>query len=139
MPAAVVFLEAPGRSQELLTLKWLLRSSDYEIASTWHDASPAASLGPQAHWGRLRMEEMRPFDTLVVLRRDDEEIPAQLGLTVGFAAARRLEVIWIGVPLEPLSQFRNVHCFPNLEAFQKHLLLEKKTRSESSVRARLVA
>ncbi len=135
----VVFLEAPCRSQELLTLKWLLRSSGCEIASTWHDASPAAALTPQAHWTRARMEEMRPFDTLVVLRRDHEEIPARLGLAVGFAAARRLEVIWIGVPLEPLSEFQNVHSFPTVEAFQKHLLLEKNTRAESPARARLAA
>jgi hypothetical protein len=138
MPA-VVFLDAPCRSQELLTLKWLLRSSGYEIASTWHDAPPASSLTPQPHWNRMRMEEMTPFDTLVVLRRDHEEIPAQLALAAGFATARRLQVIWIGVPLEPLSQFRNVHCFPDLEAFQKHLFLEKKTRAESPAGARLVA
>lgn len=85
------------------------------------------------------MEEMTPFDTLVVLHRDHEEMPAELGLVVGFAVARRLEVIWIGVPLEPLCQFRNVHCFASVEAFQKHLLLEEKTRAESQVRARLVA
>jgi hypothetical protein len=136
---ALVFLEAPCRSQELLTLKWVLRSSGYEIASTWHDASPASSLTPQPHWNRTRMEEMTPFDTLVVLRRDYEEIPAQLGLAVGFAAARRLKVIWIGAPLEPLSQFRNVHVFPNLDAFQKHLLVEKKTDAESPAPDRLVA
>jgi hypothetical protein len=82
---------------------------------------------------------MTPFDSLVVLRRDHEEIPAQLALAVGFAAARKLEVIWIGMPFETLSQFRNVHCFPNLEAFQKHLLVEKNTRSESLVAGRLAA
>ena len=57
------------------------------------------------------MEEMTLFDTLIILRRDHEEIPAQLGLAVGFAIARRLEVIWIGVPLERLSQFPNVPQF----------------------------
>ena len=120
-------------------MKWLLRSSGYEISSTWHDASPAAAIRPQPHWTRAQIEEMTPFDTLVVLRRDHEEIPAQLGLAVGFAAARTLEVIWIGVPLEPLGEFRNVHCFPNVEAFQKHLLLEGNTRAESLARARLAA
>jgi hypothetical protein len=138
MPA-VAFLEAPCRSQELITLKWVLRSSRYEIASTWHDASPAAYSAPHAHWTRARMEEMTPFDTLVVLCRGHEKIPAQLALGVGFAIARSLEVIWIGIPLEPISQFRNVHCFPSVEAFQKHLLLEEKTRAESPARARLVA
>jgi hypothetical protein len=132
----VVFLEAPSRSQELLTLKWLLRSSGYEIASNWHEASSA---DPQTHWTRTRIEEVTPFDTLVVLRRDHEEIPAELALAVGFAAARKLEVIWIGVPLEPLRQFRNVNCFQNLGAFQKHLLREKNTPGESPKRARLVA
>ena len=138
MPA-IAFLEAPCRSQELITLKWVLRSSRYEIASTWHDASSAASVAPQAHWTRARMEEMTPFDTLVVLCRDHEEIPAELGLAVGFAIARSLKVIWIGTPLEPLSQFRNVHCFPSVEAFERNLLLEEKTRAESPERARLVA
>jgi len=137
MPA-VAFLEAPGRSQELITLKWVLRSSKYEVASTWHDAPPASSAHP-THWTRTRMEELTPFDTLVVLCRDHEDIPAELGLAVGFAIARRLEVIWIGMPLEPLSQFPNVHCFPSVEAFRKHLLLEKTTRAESPARARLVA
>ena len=137
--APVVFLEAPCRSQELLSLKWLLRSAGYEIASTWHDAPTATSLTHPAHWNGTRMEQMKPFDTLVVLRLDDEEIPGPLGLAVGFAAARRLEIIWIGVPFEPLSQFRNVHSFPNVEAFQKHLLLEKSTRGESQARARPAA
>jgi hypothetical protein len=137
MPA-VVFLEAPCRSQDLVTLKWVLRSSGYEIASTWHDASPTVSLTAEEHWTRTRMEEMRAFDTLVVLRRDEEEIPAQLGLTVGYAAARGLEVIWIGVPLEPLNQFRNVRCFPNVEVFRKHLSFEKDAETERPA-ARLVA
>jgi hypothetical protein len=119
--SGVAFLEAPCRTQELLTLKWLLRSSGYEIGSTWHDASPAAFLTPQPHWTRARMEEITPFDTLFVLPRDHEEIPAELALAVGFAAARRVEVIWIGMPPEPLYQFRNVHCFSDLEAFEKHL------------------
>ena len=137
--AAVAFLEAPCRSQELITLKWVLRSSGYEIASTWHDVTPAASFAPEVHWTYAQMEQMTPFDTLVISRRDQEEIPAQLGLTVGFAIARNLEVIWIGTPLEPLSQFRNVYCFPSVEAFQRHLLLEEKTRAESPARARLAA
>jgi hypothetical protein len=137
--SGIVFLEAPCRSQELLTLKWLLRGSGYEIGSTWHDASSAAFLSPQPHWTRVQMEDMTPFDTLVVLRHDHEEIPAELALAVGFAAARRVEVIWIGMPLEPLCQFRNVHCFPNLEGFEKHLLLEKSLRGESPARARPAA
>jgi hypothetical protein len=138
MPA-VVFLEAPSRSQELLSLKWLLRSSGYEIASTWHEASATASTTSQPHCTHTGIEETTPFDTLVVLRRDHEEISAELALAVGFAAACKLEVIWIGVPLEPLRQFPNVNCFPNLGAFQKHLLLEKNTLAESAKSARLVA
>lgn len=134
----VAFLEAPVRSQELITLKWVLRSSKYEIASIWHEASPAASFAPQAHWTRARMEQMMPFDTLVVLCRDCE-IPAQLALAVGFAIARSLAVIWIGLPPEPLTQFRNVHCFPSVEKFRRHLLFEEKTRAESPARAPLVA
>lgn len=134
---AVAFLDAPCRSQELISLKWVLRSFRYEIASTWHDASSTASFAPQAHWTRARMEEMTPFDTLVVLCRDHEEIPIQLGLAVGFALARSVEVFWIGVLLEPLSQFRNVHCFPSVEAFEKHLLLEQKTRPEPSLLPRV--
>jgi hypothetical protein len=138
MPA-VAFLEAPCRSQELITLKWVLRSSGYEIASTWHDAPPTASFPSQVHWTSAQMEQMTPFDTIVILWRAHEEIPAQLALTVGFAIARNLEVIWIGTPLEPLSQFRNVHCFASVEAFQRHLLLEEKTRAESPARARRAA
>src|SRR5689334_17891582 len=45
-----VYLEAPAKSQHLLTTKWTLRSCGYVIASTWHEESRLASSGPQSHW-----------------------------------------------------------------------------------------
>jgi len=124
----VAFLEAPALTQDLLTLKWLLRSSGYELASTWHETSPIASVKASAHWTRARMEEIRSFDTLVVLRHDQEQVPAELALGVGFAVARKVNVIWIGVPFESLSQFGNVQCFATLEEFKKYLAFEKHSQ-----------
>ena len=125
------FLEAPAVTQDLLTLKWLLRSAGYKLASTWHEASPIASIKSSAHWTRARMEEINSFDTLVVLRHDQEEVPAELALGVGFAVARKVNVIWIGVPIESLGQFGNVDCFSTLEEFKKYLALEKHSQPKS--------
>jgi hypothetical protein len=32
-----VYLEAPGRTQELLNIKWTLQSAGFRIGSTWHE------------------------------------------------------------------------------------------------------
>jgi len=123
-----VFLEAPSRSQDLVTLKWMLRSAGYRVASTWHDSPPPLFDG---HWKSLPIDEMKPLDTLVVLRQAEEAIPGQLGLLAGFALARGVQVIWIGEPIEPLNQLPNVRCFPSLETFRRQLAFEKEVPVES--------
>lgn len=42
MPRNTVYLEAPERTQDLLNIKWALRSAAYAIGSTWHDDNAGA-------------------------------------------------------------------------------------------------
>jgi len=36
-----VYLEAPGRTQELLNIKWTLQAAGFRIRSTWHEGKEA--------------------------------------------------------------------------------------------------
>ena len=48
---AIFYLEAPGVTQDLLTIKWTLRAAGYAIGSTWHDSETSTRLLPfQDHW-----------------------------------------------------------------------------------------
>ena len=83
-----VYLEAPARTQDLLTLKWMLRSLGCVVASTWHDEPMLAATGLRSHWAWPRLDEMKSCDTLVVVRGEEDEIPTELAVIVGFAVAR---------------------------------------------------
>jgi hypothetical protein len=37
MPGNTIYLEAPELTQDLLNIKWALRSPGYAIGSTWHE------------------------------------------------------------------------------------------------------
>jgi hypothetical protein len=133
-----VYIEAAARTQDLLTTKWLLRGSGYVIASTWHEESRLASSGPQSHWAWQRLEEMKVCDTLVVVRGPEKQLPFELALTLGFAAARNLRVIWLGSPVDLPDCSRTIHYLATLDEFQKRLLLEndpRQTRSTNDVLA----
>jgi hypothetical protein len=117
-----VYLEAASRSQALFTTKWILRSCGYVIRSTWHEESSFASGAQQSHWSRARLEEMKACDTLVVVREQDEQLPPELGVLVGFAAARKLRVIWVGSPVDLLSQVTTVYQFASVDEFRKELV-----------------
>ncbi len=45
MQRNAVYLEAPELTQDLLNIKWALRSAGYTIASTWHDTRPIGHIG----------------------------------------------------------------------------------------------
>jgi hypothetical protein len=133
-----VYLEAPARSQDLLTTKWMLRSCGYVIASTWHEESILPASGRQSHWDSARLEEMKTCDTLVVVRGQEKELPLELAFLVGFAAARHLRVIWLGRPINLPGCQTTVHFVPTLEEFRKQLLREsdrRRTRSSDDLRA----
>jgi hypothetical protein len=131
MPCTV-YLEAAARSQDLLTTKWILRSCGYLIKSTWHEESGLAPSGPQSHWSWARLEEMKICDTLTVVRGQDKELPLELALFVGFAAARNLRVIWVGLPVDLLGRFTTVRLFATLDEFRKELLGESDPRYKRS-------
>jgi hypothetical protein len=118
------YLEAADRSQDLLTTKWILRSCGYVIKSTWHEESRLASGGPQSHWSWARLEELKVCDTLVLVRGQEKELPPELASFVGFAAARNLRVIWVGLPIDLLACFKTVQLFATLDEFRKELLRE---------------
>jgi hypothetical protein len=112
------YLEAPGRTQDLLNVKWTLRAAGCAIGSTWHEEGATSSaLAFQDHWNRSRMEELQICDSLVVVCGTSGEIPLQLALTVGFALARGLQVIWIGSPAKILSDFRTVQHYRTVDEF----------------------
>jgi hypothetical protein len=51
MSKHTVYLEAPKRTQDLLNVKWALRSAGYSIGSGWHDAEAGVpNLGSEHHW-----------------------------------------------------------------------------------------
>jgi len=132
MPSTV-YLEAPAKTQDLLTLKWLLRSSGCKIVSTWHDEPLLPANGLRSHLTWPRLEELKLCDTLVVVCGDIEEIPLELAIITGFATAHNLRVIWIGLPLEPLDHCRNVHFFPTLEEFREQLGLLTNVQPKTSL------
>ena len=114
-----IYLEAPARSQDLLTTKWMLRSCGYVIGSTWHDEPTLAANGGPSHWDCARLEELKRCDTLVVVRGDDRDLPPGLAFLVGFAAARNLRVIWLGVPANLPGGLRTVQFVSTLDEFRK--------------------
>lgn len=60
MPRNTVYLEAPDLSQDLLNIKWALRSVGYAIGSTWHEDKAGTSASRYAdHWNARGMEQLR--------------------------------------------------------------------------------
>jgi hypothetical protein len=127
-----VYLEAPAKSQHLLTTKWTLRSCGHVIASTWHEESRLASSGPQSHWAWQRLEGMKSCDALVVIGGPEKELPLELAFTVGFAAAHNLQVIWLGSPIDLPGGFRAIHFVATLDELQKQLLENDSRQTCSS-------
>jgi hypothetical protein len=55
MPKHTVYLEAPKRTQDLLSIKCALRSAGYSSGSSWHDPEAGAPhLGSEHHWNAKR-------------------------------------------------------------------------------------
>src|SRR4051794_13234798 len=74
LPKATFYLEAPGVTQDLLTIKWTLRAAGYAIGSTWHDSETSTRLLPfQDHWSACCAAQLQLCDALVVLSGKGEE------------------------------------------------------------------
>ncbi len=119
-----VYLEAPERTQDLLNIKWALRSAAYAIGSSWHDDSGAPSVASNDHWNAGSLEQLQRCDSLVVICGEQESIVLEVAMMAGFALAHGLRVIWIGRPVCGLSDFRAVQQFDKAEDFLNQILLD---------------
>jgi hypothetical protein len=118
-----IYLEAPGRTQELLNLKWTLQSAGFRIGSTWHESQTGTStLSSKDHWNASSVEKLQLCDSLVVICGKDDRAITELAMMAGLALARGLQVIWIGPPLGALSVFREVWQFNTAEDYRKQIL-----------------
>ena len=120
MRASKIYVEAAGRTQELLNVKWALRSAGYSIASTWHEVSGPSAL--EDHWDRRSLEELQVCDELVIISAPSRPVPPELAMMAGFALARGIAVSWIGARVVGLCDFPAVQQFDNPEQFQKQLI-----------------
>jgi hypothetical protein len=115
---STVYLEAQIKTQDLSTLKWVLRANGILVGSTWHDEAPSEP--SQAHLHPLRLRRMRECEALVVVETQTGELGAELALLVGLALGWELKVIWIGAPPAILDQFGSaVTRFDTIEDFRK--------------------
>jgi len=106
MQCRKLYLDAPTRTQDLLTMKWTLRGKGYGILSTWHEDPRAGLASFDTHWGLQRVAEMRQADTLVVLAgqpKDNLSLAALAGMAVGFG----INVVWIGTLVDALREVRH--------------------------------
>ena len=125
MPSQTIYLEAPERTQDLLNIKWTLKSAGYAIGSTWHeDDESAPSIAVKHHWNANSLEQLQVCDSLVVMCERTGGTPPEVPMMAGFALARGLRVIWIGAPVCGLSDFPAVEQFETAEDFLKQLQRE---------------
>jgi hypothetical protein len=118
-----VYLEAPGRTQELLNIKWTLKSAGFTIGSTWHENSGITSALPLSeHWDAKDVEQLRACDLLVVICGKDSKAAPRMAMMAGLALARGLQIVWIGPSFEGLDAFRAVRKFNTAEDYEKEIL-----------------
>jgi hypothetical protein len=132
MRGSDVYLEAPGRTQELLNVKWTLLSAGFRISSTWHDSQgDASSLSSEDHWSAKSVEQLESCDWLVVICGKDDKAVPEMALMSGLALARGLQVVWIGTPVGGLNVFRAVWQFNSVEDYRKQILQQMYFQSTS--------
>jgi hypothetical protein len=140
MPGNTVYLEAPSRTQDLLTIKWALRSAGDAIGSTWHEGEASTSfLASNDRWNARHVEQLLTCDSLVVICGNCDPATLELAMMAGIALARGLEVIWIGPVVRGLSEFRAVQQFHTAEDFRRQILKHRHARSMSPTEDRLAA
>ena len=139
MPRNTVYLEAPDRTQDLLNIKWALRSAGYAIGSTWHEGETIESLlAFRDHWNASGAEELQRCDSLVVVGGNSDKVTPELAMMAAFALARGLEVLWIGSPVRGLTDLGAVQHFNTAEDFRKQIFQQAYWQS-SLAQERLAA
>lgn len=117
---STVYLEAQAKTQDLSTLKWVLRANGILVGSTWHDEAPSEP--SETHLHPLRLRRMRECEALVVVQTQSGELGAELALLVGLALGWEMRVIWIGPSPAILDQLGStVTRFDSIEEFRKML------------------
>jgi hypothetical protein len=140
MPGKTIYLDASDRTQDLLNIKWALRSVRYAIGSTWHEGQASTSfLAIKDHWNARRVEQLLTCDSLVVLCGKNDRATLELAMMAGVALAGGLGVIWIGSAVPGLSEFRAVQQFPTAEDFRRQILKHMYSPSTSRADDRLAA
>jgi hypothetical protein len=140
MPGSTVYLDAPNRTQDLLNIKWSLRSAGYVIGSTWHEGEASTSfLAAKDHWNARRVEQLLTCDLLVAIGGKSDRAMLELAMMAGVALARGLEVIWIGSAIPGLSEFRAVQQFPTAEDFRRQTVRHLYSPSRSLTGERVAA
>jgi len=130
MRGNTVYLEAPGRTQDLLNIKWTLRSAGYDIRSTWHEGNAIASLlSFRDHWNASSVEQLQICDSLIVICGEGDSSMPELAMMAGFALARGMRVFWIGSPVKGLSDFRAVQQFNTAKDFEKQIVEQAYSQS----------
>jgi hypothetical protein len=128
-----VYLEAPSRTQELLNMKWTLKSAGFRVASTWHETQEStSSLLSKDHWDAKGVEQLYACHSLVVIRGKDDKAVPEMAMIAGLALARGLQVVWIGPPVAALNAFRAVSQFNTAEDYQKQILQQMHFQSASA-------
>jgi hypothetical protein len=99
-------------------MKWTLRGKGYEIASTWHEDPRAGLAAFEGHWSSQRLTELQQSDALMVFAGQPND-NISLAAMAGIAVARGIKVIWIGQPVEVLSEQSTVRHFQTTAEFYK--------------------
>src|SRR4051812_46944321 len=126
-----VYLEAPSRTQELLNIKWTLKSAGFRIASTWHEDSGITSALPSDHWDAKCVEQLQGCVSLVVICGKNGKAAPGVAMMAGLALACGLQVVWIGPSFEGLNAFSAVRTFKTAEDYEKEVLSEMYSDSAS--------
>lgn len=122
MRVNTVYLEAPDRTQELLNIKWALRSAGYAVASTWHEGTASTSfLTFRDHWNAKSVGQLQICDSLVVISGNGNRSIEEVALIAGFTIACCLTVFRVGTPIRGLCEFPAVQQFNTAAEFEKHI------------------
>jgi hypothetical protein len=132
MPRNTVYLEAPERTQDLLNIKWILRSAGYTIGSIWHEGNGSRPPLPRTnHWNAKALELLQFCDSLIVVTGKTGCTTPELAIMAGFALARGIRVIWIGEAVDILRDFpAAVQNFEDAEEFRRALVEQMYVQSK---------
>jgi hypothetical protein len=127
MRGNTIYLEAEDRTQDLLNIKWALRSAGSTIASNWHDSQSPFDL--KDHWNASALERLQNCDCVVILSPRAGGTAPELAMMAGFALARGIVVSWIGTPVRGLCDFWAVRQFGCPGDFLKQLSSAGRSRA----------